>query len=479
MAVFPMMKRQWFTVGRSLCSLETVDESPRKPGTGTPSMRIAYLDCFSGVSGDMFLGALVDVGVPAALLEEAVRALNVEAELKIGRVSRSGVHATKVDVYSYGERDLPREAFLAHSHEHGDGLVGHAHAASERQEHSHAQAGLGLVESGTERRAVRGLEEIRRIIGRAELSESTKRTAVEIFEALAAAEAKIHQVTIDRVHFHEVGAVDAMVDIVCAAVGAEALGVDELISSPLNLGGGTVRCAHGTFPVPAPATLELLRGIPVYSTGVQAELVTPTGAAIVKTLVRRFLPFPSMKVDKIGYGAGTRELEGQPNVCRITVGEVQPEQAPSEETITVLDANLDDLNPQIFGYVMDRLLEEGALDVFGTSVQMKKNRPGMQLTVLCRPGDASRLTGLLFRETTTLGVRQRQEKREVVDRRWVMVTTQWGDVRMKVGSTNGSVTNYAPEYEDCRRIALEQQVPLKHVIEQAVQRYLHSGSKSH
>jgi uncharacterized protein (DUF111 family) len=181
----------------------------------------------------------------------------------------------------------------------------------------------------------------------------------------------------------------------------------------------------------------------------------------------------------IGYGAGTRELEGQPNVCRITVGEVQPEQAPSEETITVLDANLDDLNPQIFGYVMDRLLEEGALDVFGTSVQMKKNRPGMQLTVLCRPGDASRLTGLLFRETTTLGVRQRQEKREVVDRRWVMVTTQWGDVRMKVGSTNGSVTNYAPEYEDCRRIALEQQVPLKHVIEQAVQRYLHSGSKSH
>jgi pyridinium-3,5-bisthiocarboxylic acid mononucleotide nickel chelatase len=255
--------------------------------------------------------------------------------------------------------------------------------------------------------------------------------------------------------------------------------VDELLSSPLNLGGGSVRCAHGTFPVPAPATLELLRGIPVYSTGVQAELVTPTGAAIVKTLVRRFLPFPSMKVDKIGYGAGTRELEGQPNVCRITLGEVQPEQAPSEETITVLDANLDDLNPQIFGYVMDRLLEQGALDVFGTTVQMKKSRPGMQLTVLCRPQDASRLTGLLFRETTTLGVRQRQEKREVVDRRWVTVTTQWGDVRMKVGSINGSVTNYAPEYEDCRRIAVEQQVPLKHVIEQAVQRYLHSGNKSH
>jgi len=447
-------------------------------------MRIAYLDCFSGISGDMFLGALVDLGVPAALFEETVRALNVDAELKIGRVNRRGIHATKVDVYSHGERDLPREAFSEHGHEPGVGLVGHAHRhapeAMKRTEHSHVRAGPGSAESGPESRPVRGLEEIRRIICRAKLGESTKRTAVEIFEALAIAEAKIHQVSIDRVHFHEVGAVDAMVDIVCAVVGAEALAVDELLSSPLNLGSGTVACAHGTFPVPAPATLELLRGIPVYSSGVQAELVTPTGAAIVKTLVRRFLPFPPMKVDKIGYGAGTRELEGQPNVCRITVGEVQAEHASqlSEETITVLEANLDDLNPQIFGYVMDRLLEEGALDVFGMTVQMKKNRPGMRLTVLCRPGDASRLTGLLFRETTTLGVRQRQEKREVVDRRWVTVTTQWGEVRIKVGSTNGSVTNYAPEYEDCRRIAVEQQVPLKQVIEQAVQGYLRSGSKS-
>ena len=445
-------------------------------------MRIAYLDCFSGISGDMFLGALVDLGVPTALFEEAVRALEVEAELRIGRVSRSGIHATKVDVYSHGEKDLPREAFLEHSHEHG--LGGHAHQPApqvrERPNHSHAQAGPGLAEAGPEKRAVRGLEEILRMIRRAKLGESTKRTAVEIFEALAVAEAKIHQVSIDRVHFHEVGAVDAMVDIVCAAVGAEALAVDELLSSPLNLGGGTVRCVHGTFPVPAPATLELLRGIPVYSSGVQAELVTPTGAAIVKTLVRRFQPFPPMKVDKIGYGAGTRDLEEQPNVCRITVGESQAEAAsqPSEETITILEANLDDLNPQIFGYVMDRLLEEGALDVFGMTVQMKKNRPGMRLTVLCRPEDASRLTHLLFRETTTLGVRRRQENREVLDRRWVTVNTQWGDVRMKVGSFNGNVTNYAPEYEDCRRIAREQQVPLKRVIEQAVQRYLHAGSKS-
>jgi pyridinium-3,5-bisthiocarboxylic acid mononucleotide nickel chelatase len=447
-------------------------------------MRIAYLDCFSGISGDMFLGALVDAGIPATLLEETVRALDVEAELKIARLSRGGVHATKVDVYSHGEKDLPREAYLEHGHDHGHGLVsaarGHSPEAMERPQHRHAQSGLPSAGSGLEKQPGRGLEEIRRIIRRAKLGESAKRTAIEIFEALAIAEARIHQVSIDQVHFHEVGAVDAMVDIVCAAVGAEALAVDELLGSPLNLGSGTVRCAHGTFPVPAPATLELLKGIPVYSSGAQAELVTPTGAAIVKTLVRRFQSFPPMKVEKIGYGAGTRELSGQPNVCRITIGEAQPEHAaqPSEETITVLEANLDDLNPQIFGYVMDRLLEEGALDVFGMTVQMKKNRPGMQLTVLCRPGDAARLSHLLFRETTTLGVRQRQEKREVADRRWVTVTTEWGDVRIKVGSTNGSITNYTPEYEDCRRIAVERRIPLKHVIEEAVQRYLHAGTRS-
>jgi pyridinium-3,5-bisthiocarboxylic acid mononucleotide nickel chelatase len=446
-------------------------------------MRIAYLDCFSGISGDMFLGALVDAGIPATLLEETVRALGVEAELKIGRVSRAGIHATKVDVYSHGEQDLPREACREHGHkrDHGRASPAHGHSPQAMEQHSQTQSGSPSGELGPEKHPGRGLEEIRRIISQAKLGDSAKRRAIEIFDALAIAEARIHQVSTNQVHFHEVGAVDAMVDIVCAAVGAEALAVDELLASPLNLGSGTVRCTHGTFPVPAPATLELLKGLPVYSSGVQAELVTPTGAAIVKTLVGRFQPFPPMKVDRIGYGAGTRELPEQPNVCRITVGEAQPEHAaqPFEETITVLEANLDDLNPQIFGYVMDRLLEEGALDVFGTTVQMKKNRPGTRLTVLCRPRDASRLSHLLFRETTTLGVRQRQEKREVVDRRWVTVPTEWGDVRMKVASTNGSVTNYAPEYEDCRRIARERRIPLKHVIEEAVQRYLHSGAGSH
>src|SRR2546427_9851937 len=326
-------------------------------------MRIAYLDCFSGMSGDMFLGALVDAGVPAR-------------------------------------------------HE-------------DAQEHG------------------RGLKEIREIIRKSAISESAKNTAIKIFEALGAAEAKIHNSSIEEVHFHEVGAVDAMVDIVCAAVGAEALDVDQIVCSPLNVGGGTVKCAHGTFPVPAPATLELLQNAPVYSSGIDVELVTPTGAAIVRTLATRFGSFPAMKVQKIGYGAGTRDFAGHANVVRLSIGESQPELATnaSQEIITVLEANLDDMNPQVFGYVMDRLLEEGALDVFGVPVHMKKNRPGALLTVLAKPEDAARLTQIIFTETTTLGVRGRDERRQTLARKWQSVNTTWGEVRIKIASMNGTVTN--------------------------------------
>jgi uncharacterized protein (TIGR00299 family) protein len=318
------------------------------------------------------------------------------------------------------------------------------------------------------------LAEIRDIIGKAGISDRAKRTAVAIFEALGAAEARIHATSIEEVHFHEVGAVDAMVDIVCAAVGAEALGVDKIICSPLNVGGGMVKCAHGTFPVPAPATVELLRDAPVYSSGLQAELVTPTGAAIVKILASGFATFPEMRIEKSGYGAGSREFPGHPNVVRLTIGEAASTLASktASETITVLEANLDDLNPQVFGYVMDRLLEEGALDAFAMPVQMKKNRPGTLLTVLCKPEDAGKLTQLIFTETTTLGVRRRDEIRQTLARRWENVCTQWGEVRIKIASMNGTVTNYAPEYEDCRRIAAEQHVPLKSVMQEAAREYL-------
>ncbi len=443
-------------------------------------MRIAYLECFSGISGDMFLGALVDAGVPASLLEQTVAALDVGARLEISRVVRSGISATKVDVWVDGEKDLPREEYWERKeHERSHEHPGHAH---EHAGHEHSLAGersrasrpLPHGHAHSHQRG-RGLTEIRGIISAASISEGAKQTAVAIFEALGRAEAKIHNTSMESVHFHEVGAVDAMVDIVCAAVGAEALRVDEIICSPLNLGGGMVKCAHGTFPVPAPATVELLGDAPVYSSGLQAELVTPTGAAIVKKLASRFAAFPEMKIEKSGYGAGTRDFPGHPNVVRLTIGEAAASALAAKtasETITVLKANLDDLNPQVFGYVMDRLIDEGALDAFGMPVQMKKNRPGMLLTVLCKPEDASKLTQLIFTETTTLGVRRRDEMRQTLARRWESVRTPWGEVRIKIASMNGTVTNYAPEYEDCRRIAAEHHVPLKTVMGEAARAYL-------
>jgi uncharacterized protein (TIGR00299 family) protein len=456
-------------------------------------MRIAYLDCFSGISGDMFLGALVDAGVPARLFEETVAVLNIGARLEISRVSRSGLSATKVDVFAHGEKELPREVFFEqqsraqkqeHGHDHGHDH-GHKHAPEhvELREHNYSQSGHETTRAGApaphERAHGRGLNEIREIIRKAGIRDGAKRTAIAIFEALGAAEAKIHNTDIEKVHFHEVGAVDAMVDIICAAVGAEALGVDEIVCSPLNVGGGIVKCAHGVLPVPVPATLELLQGAPVYSSGIQVELVTPTGAAIVKTLAKRFASFPAMTIEKSGYGAGSRDFPGHANVVRLTIGESQAvfAQNTSQETVSVLEANLDDLNPQVFGYVVERLLEAGALDTFALPVQMKKNRPGMLLTVLSKPEDAPRLTQIIFTETSTLGVRRREEQRQTLARKWVNVVTRWGDVRLKIASMNGTITHYAPEYEDCKKIAAENHVPLKSVMNEAMEAYL-KGLKS-
>jgi len=421
-------------------------------------MRIAYLDCFSGISGDMFLGALVDAGVSPKLLEDTVTALDIGARLEISRVLRGGISSTKVDVYANGDQDLPREDFgEQHKHDHAQG-----------HSHGHEQS--------------RNLTEIREIIKRAAISSTARATAIRIFETLGEVEAEIHNTSIDQIHFHEVGAVDAMVDIVCAAVGAEALAVGEWVCSPLNVGGGTVKCAHGTLPVPAPATLKLLRDAPVYSSGPQVELVTPTGAAIVKTLSSRFAQFPAMKIEKAGYGAGTRDFPEHPNLLRLTIGEATGAVSTSPTTpsdrIVVLEANLDDLSPQVLAYAMERLLAEGALDVFSVPVQMKKSRPGALLTVLAKVEDADRLTRTIFAETTTLGVRRREEQRETLSRRWETVDTTWGPVRIKIANMNGTVSNYAPEYEDCRTLAEAQHVPLRTVMQEAIQQYLRSGRKA-
>lgn len=462
-------------------------------------MRIAYLDCFSGISGDMFLGALVGAGVPAKLLEDTVAALDLGARLEISRVVRGGIAATKVDVYAHGEKDLPREVFWeqqrerssAHSHDHDHSHEqSHEHSGSHDADHEHdtlqTHAGTSAPHSH-EHLHGRGLTEIREIIGKAAISATAKTTAIRVFEALAAAEAEIHNSSVDQVHFHEVGAVDALVDIVCAAVGAEALAIDQWICSSLNVGGGTVKCAHGMLPVPAPATVKLLQGVPVYSSGPQVELVTPTGAAIVKTLITCFAPFPAMNIERAGYGAGSREFNHHPNLLRLTIGEavLLKEASPSEaatsngattDQIAVLEANLDDLSPQVLAYAMERLLADGALDVFSVPVQMKKNRPGALLTVLARPEDADRLTKLMFAETSTLGVRRRSEQRQILSRRWETVDTSWGPVRIKIANMNGTVSNYAPEFEDCRALAEAHHVPLKKIMEEALRRYSATNS---
>ncbi|HEX3094846.1 MAG TPA: nickel pincer cofactor biosynthesis protein LarC [Candidatus Angelobacter sp.] len=458
-------------------------------------MRIAYLECFSGISGDMFLGALLDAGVPPEVFTRTVEALGVDARLEISRVDRSGISATKLDVIAAGEKELPREEFweaavstqeaavstqhsafspatpssVEHSHSHG-AAEPHSH------EHSHSQTppGAAVPHEHGHAHSHRGLKEIRQIIQAASISQSAKDRAIKIFEALGAAEAKVHNTDIEKIHFHEVGAIDAIVDIVCASVGAETLGVDEWVCSPLNVGGGTVVCAHGAFPIPAPATLELLKHAPVYSGEIQKELVTPTGAAIVSVLASRFSNFPAMQTEKTGYGAGTRNFKNSPNVLRICVGETAERQEspfPVEE-ITVLEANIDDMTPQVFGYVMEQALQNGALDAFGTPVQMKKSRPGMLLTVLCRTEDSQSLTKLILAETTTLGVRMRKESRAALTRRNISVNTKWGAIRMKLANLNGSISNYAPEYEDCRQIAKEKKVPLKTVMQEAIKVYL-------
>src|SRR5208283_2468435 len=367
-------------------------------------MRIAYLDGFSGISGDMFLGALVDAGVPLELFQRTVAALDLGITLQGSRVDRAGISATKVDVLVNGQKDLPREEFWA---EWRSSAAEHTHGETHAPGHDHGEG------EGDHHVQGRHLRQVLGIIQAASISDRAKGTASEIFVALGTAEAKVHNIDVAHVHFHEVGAADAIADIVCAAVGAEALKVEQILASPLNVGGGSVKCAHGVMPVPAPATLELLKGIPVYSGEVQKELVTPTGAAIVRVLVTRFGPRPRMTTEKIGYGAGTRDFPRHANVLRLTVGEtveagvsaIDPHESVPEDEVVVLEANLDDLSPQIIGYMTDQLLAGGALDVFTAAVQMKKSRPGTLLTVLANPQDESKLRAMIFRESSTLGVR--------------------------------------------------------------------------
>jgi hypothetical protein len=316
------------------------------------------------------------------------------------------------------------------------------------------------------------------IIAAAPLAESVKQRATRAFQLLGEAEAGIHSVPVEQVHFHEVGAVDTIVDIVCAAAGAEALGVDRWLASPLNVGSGTVDCQHGTLPVPAPATLALLGNAPVYSAGPPMERVTPTGAVILRMLDVTYAPLPALRIASAGYGAGGRETPGQPNLLRLLIGEDQS--APIEETepIAVIETVIDDCSPQILAYVSELLLAAGAWDVYRASVQMKKGRTGVQMTVLCRPDLMPALRDLLFRETTTIGLRWRLENKASLQREFLPVDTPWGKVRIKIARwPSGEIANAQPEYEDCRQLATLHAVPLKQVIEKATQAYAAAQKK--
>jgi hypothetical protein len=323
----------------------------------------------------------------------------------------------------------------------------------------------------------RKLEDIEELIARSELSATVKQRVLDVFRRLAEAEGKLHNMPPTEVHFHEIGAVDSIIDIVGTCVGLELLDISELTCSPVNVGSGSVQAAHGWLPVPAPASLELLKDVPIHSSGVEGELVTPTGAALITTLAAGFGPIPAMKVEHVGYGAGGREIPGQPNLARLLVGQsavavtAQPG-VPGDEVVSVIEANLDDMSPQLYGFFVDQALAAGALDVTCSPIQMKKNRPGILVSVLCTPETSDALAQLLFEQTTTIGVRIYEARRKVLDRELISVETPYGAVKVKVARRDGKALNVAPEYEDCQRLATEKGVPLKQVIIAAQAAYL-------
>ncbi len=380
-------------------------------------MKIAYFDCASGISGDMTLGALVDAGADLGVMNRAIGSLGLPGCRLLAReVKKHALRATQVTVQYEPE----------HQHRH--------------------------------------LHHIFALLDGAELTGRQRQTARQIFTRLAEAEAKVHGVAVEKVHFHEVGAADSIADVVGTAVGLDVLGVDRVAASPVPTGCGRVRIAHGEVSIPAPATAELLRGIPVAESAIEAELTTPTGAAILATLAERFGPVPSMTVRRIGYGAGQMDLPEQANVLRVILGETA---GAEEQEVCLVETNLDDTSGEMIGYAISRLWQAGALDVFTTAIQMKKNRPAVKLSVLCRAADAPAVEGVLFRETTTLGVRRWPVARQVLARTTHRVATPWGEVEGKVGYPPEGLPRFSPEFESCRRMAAEHDVPLREVYDAA------------
>ena len=383
-------------------------------------MTICYLDAFSGLSGDMLVGALADAGADQHAISAGIDSLGTGARVTFERVMRRGITATKFRVI-----------------------------APEETKHRHLSGILKMIEA-------------------AELPARTKENASKVFHRLGESEASVHGVSIDKVHFHEVGAVDSIADIVGACLGFELLGADTIQCSPVNAGSGTVETEHGTLPVPAPATASILKHKPVYARGPAVELTTPTGAAVATTLAERFGAMPPMKIERIGYGAGEKDFKEQANVLRILVG--CSSGATEATTVLVMEANIDDLSPQVLSYAIEQLLESGALDASLQSIEMKKGRPGSLLRVISRPEDRDRLARVIFAETSTLGLRSYLAERLIEARQLIGVSTKFGTIRVKVSDSG----NVAPEYEDCRAIAKSASVPLKTVLAEVVYEYQRS-----
>ena len=399
-------------------------------------MKILYFDCFAGAAGDMILGALLDAGLPFDELKRALGSLAVEGwDISVDKVIKTGITATKFRVH----------------------------------EHAHAHAGQGP------HHAHHHLKQILASIERSALSDAGKAKAIKMFRRLGEAEAAIHGTTMEKVHLHEVGAIDSIIDIVGAVFALEWFAAGKIVVSPMNVGGGMVTSAHGVFPVPAPATVALLKDAPVYSSGIQAELLTPTGALILTEYASEFGPVPPMKIDRVGYGAGDREFKETPNVVRVLVGEEYSktqDPGPRTQRVLVLECEIDDMNPQIVGALMDKLYAAGALEVFYAAVQMKKNRPGTLITIVARPEQRETMTEIVFRESTTIGVRYQELSRECLDREMVAVTTPLGPVRFKVARRAGRVLNAQPEFDDLAKLAQERGIPIKDVQAQALKAWL-------
>lgn len=385
-------------------------------------MKTAYFDCFSGISGDMLIGALLDLGLDINFLKKELEKLNLKGyNIEFKKIVKNGISAIKFDVV-------------------------------ENHKHHHEE---------------RSLKEINKIIGNSKLDNETKNTIKKIFLKIGAAEAKIHNKPVDKIHFHEIGAIDTIIDVTGAVIGFKKLGIGRIYCSKLNVGTGFVEFSHGKWPVPAPATAEILKDIPIYHNNIEAELVTPTGAAIITTLSSEFGEMPAMKVEKIGYGAGSRDLK-QPNVLRVFLGKMEN---GGNEAINIIETNIDNMNPEIYPYVVDKLMENGALDAYLTSIIMKKGRPAVKLTVLAEQKDTDKLCNIIFGETTTLGVRIFQAQRKKLEREIKTIKTKYGNIRVKISKLDNKIQNIMPEYEDCVKIAKAKKIPLKRVYGEVKNKY--------